>query len=80
MWIIQSNALVELPNDVPIPSGSHAVEVPEGFTAAPEHFRIEDGRVVEVPVAERRLRRNETPPLTPDEIATVRRAIAEGRL
>lgn len=74
MWIIQNDALMQIPDDVPMPRDSRAIEVPEEFVRNPEDFRLEKGELVHAP----RPKRERAPRLTRDEIAQVKSALERG--
>ncbi len=82
MWVIQNQHLVRLPDDVPVPPGSVRVEVPEGFLARPEAFKVEGNHVRPRPKKEMKAlqRSAEVVKLTQDDIARIKKAIAEGKI
>jgi len=82
MWVIQQDALVSLPDDVPVPTGSTRIDVPPDFGEQPEAYKLDGLRLVrrseeEIRNAQSRM---EQLTLTQDHIARIKRAIAEGRL
>jgi hypothetical protein len=74
MWIMQRDALMEIPDDLPLPPDSRVVEPPEEFLRSPRDFRIENGSFVHDP----RKPRDEAPRLSREEIAQVKSALKKG--
>ncbi len=82
MWVIQNQNLMRLPDDVPVPLGSVQVEVADDFLAHPEAYIVEANRVVKRPETELKklYQKQEAVKLTQEEIARLKKAVAEGRL
>lgn len=82
MWVIQGQHLVRLPDNAPIPSGSVRVDVPDDFSAQPEAYTIENGQIAKRSEKEIQMIRQqrEAQKLSQQEIARIKKAIAEGRL
>ena len=74
MWIIQNDALMQIPDDLPMPPNSRAIKVPEEFLSTPQDFRLEKGKLVRRPQP----KREEVPRLTHEEISQVRDALGRG--
>ena len=49
MWIIQSNTLLELPDDLQLLPNSTKIEVPPELFTSPRDFRVENGVLVHDP-------------------------------
>jgi len=82
MWLIQSGALLELPDDAPVPPGSVAVDLPEDFFESPDVYRVHARTITRLPeeqVEQIRAQRAAAR-FSKDEIAQLKRALAEGRL
>lgn len=71
MWIIQSDTLMELPDDLLLPPDSKKIEVPDSLFKSPRDFRVENGVLKsngrEIPSATI---------LTLDEIALLKQLVA----
>jgi len=84
MWIIQNQLLLGLPDDVPIPRNSIKVHLPSDYHQGPHLYKIEGGELVKRSAKElKALQRAPTKAslaLTQDEIAKLKKAIAEGKL
>jgi hypothetical protein len=84
MWVIQNQGLLQLPDGVPLPPNSVKVELPGDFHQRPHAYKIQGDALVKRTVKE--LKALERPPekpllsLTQEEIAKLKKAIAEGKL
>jgi hypothetical protein len=71
MWIIQSDTLMELPDDLLLPPNSTKIEVPPSLFTSPRDFHVENGALVNngkpVPTG---------PIFTLDEIALLKQLVA----
>jgi hypothetical protein len=76
VWIIQNEVLIQLPDDVPVPSGSRVIEVADEFVRSPRAFRVAGGQLVR---AEARPR-SSADRLTRDEIVQLKKALASGAI
>lgn len=74
MWILQNDALMQIPDDLPMPPNSRAIDVPDEFVRNPQDFKLEKGKLVRAP----RPKREKAARLTADEIAQVRDALGRG--
>lgn len=74
MWIIQNDALMQIPDDLPMPPNSHAIDVPDEFVRSPQDFKLEKGALVHAPQP----KRERAPRLTAEEIEQVRDALGRG--
>jgi hypothetical protein len=74
MWILQNDSLMEIPDDLPMPPYSRAVEPPPELLLHPRDFRIENGEFVHAPQP----KRERAPRLTVEEIEQVRDALGRG--
>lgn len=73
MWIIQSNTLLELPDDLQLPPESTKIEVKDdALFTSPREFRVVNGALVHDPKS--------TPPLGPlftlDELTQLKELVA----
>src|SRR6266540_4559279 len=78
-WVIQNEALVRLPDDAPLPSGSVPVEPPEDFLERPDAYRVQGRYLVRRSDEElERLRpRGDAVKLTQEEIIRLKQILAE---
>ena len=74
MWIVQNDMLMQIPDDLPMPPNSRAVEVPEQFVSSPHDFKLEKGELVHAPQP----KRERAPRLTVDEVEQIRDALGRG--
>ena len=72
MWIIQSDTLMELPDDVPLPPNSKKIEVPDDLFTSPRDFRVEKGALV----TDSKPLSPSVPQFTFDEIAHLKQFVA----
>ena len=81
MWVIQHQGLLRLPDDVPLPPESVKVNLPSDFHQQPHAYKIEGNALVKRSFEE--LRNSQRPreilKLTQEEMATLKKAIAEGK-
>lgn len=74
MWIVQNDVLMQIPDDLPMPRNSRAIDVPEDFTRNPHDFKLEKGELVHAPQP----KRERAPRLTADEVEQIRDALGRG--
>jgi len=81
MWVIQNQALLMLPDDVPVPPESVKVTVPHDFLQNPAGYKIDGSKIVKLSAGElKAAKRVEDLKLTAEEIAKIKKAIKEGRI
>jgi hypothetical protein len=82
MWVIQHEALLQVPDDVPVPPESVVTELPEDFFADPSAYTVTDEGVRKRPAKElKKLRdRQQAGWLSRSEIAAIKAAIKAKRL
>jgi len=82
MWVVHSGNLFRLPDDAPLPPGAVTVELPQDFFTSPELYKVEGAGLVKRSDEETRdlEKRLQEATLTGDDIARIKRAIADGRL
>lgn len=76
MWVIQSDTLLSLPDEAPVPPNSLKVELPGDFKQNPSSYRIEKSAFIRVsaPEAPRAAR------LTAEDIVKIKKAIERGAI
>ncbi len=82
MWVVQRGNLFRLPDGAPLPPGAVTVELPQDFFTSRQLYKVEGASVVKRSDEETREieKRLEEATLTRDDIARIKRAIADGRL
>ncbi len=82
MWVIQNEGLLRVPDDVPLPPNSVKVDVPSDFHQRPHLYRIKGHALVKR--SDKELKKLQRPAvslrLTQEEIAKLKKAIAEGKI
>jgi hypothetical protein len=82
MHVIQNGLVLTLPDDAPLPPDSTQVTLPEELAGRPEAFAVKGDRIVRRPKREIAsiARPAKAEGLTQEEIAVLKKAIADGRL
>lgn len=76
MWIVQHGSLLRFPDDAPLPHGSVKIKVPEDFHQNPSAYVLKNNALVRRPERDRPAQAN----LTAEDVARIKKAIAEGRV